>query len=504
MHDPHSSSADSRRMETLLKKKTMTIHGRNAFRDELFGKLVREMYVEGSDHPSIWHAFDWLLVRRTLITTVAIGVIGGMSAVTGYAYVSPEVTRQDSLYVLKQAVESLQLALKTDPEAKAETLLNFADRRSQEAQYLSNHGIIDPETIERLTQTIERANALSETVDDGDAKTVLKSHINETSRRQKEQLLTMIASLRIESGSDAPTEPIPPVHPEDPTETETQPPPPQPVIRNATPQAATLPPAFSALQKHADQLEQIETNTRPKNDDSKQADDRASERKPEKEDPPKPPRPGRTPMPDLQVKVLTDGSWPAAQERVFTVGIDNTGDADAGTFLIRFDWGDGTSGQETVDGVGISGSKDIQLSHTYRQPGQYFFSVSVNGTRAFAEQSESNNTTRAFIQVTDSAEPSVCLHACDAQGTVCKDNDVYQCTIQSNGCRGWTLLETCSSKSCSDGICLPPVPAPLPIPPHSICGNGIEERSEQCDDGNVISGDGCSAVCKDESHGKAR
>jgi cysteine-rich repeat protein len=30
------------------------------------------------------------------------------------------------------------------------------------------------------------------------------------------------------------------------------------------------------------------------------------------------------------------------------------------------------------------------------------------------------------------------------------------------------------------------------------CGNGILEGSEECDDGNTINGDGCSALCRDE------
>ncbi|MDP4039319.1 MAG: myxococcus cysteine-rich repeat containing protein [Candidatus Pacearchaeota archaeon] len=32
-----------------------------------------------------------------------------------------------------------------------------------------------------------------------------------------------------------------------------------------------------------------------------------------------------------------------------------------------------------------------------------------------------------------------------------------------------------------------------------VCGNGVNETGEQCDDGNVISGDGCSASCEIES-----
>lgn len=32
-----------------------------------------------------------------------------------------------------------------------------------------------------------------------------------------------------------------------------------------------------------------------------------------------------------------------------------------------------------------------------------------------------------------------------------------------------------------------------------MCGNGIINLSEQCDDGNTVSGDGCSATCTIES-----
>lgn len=36
------------------------------------------------------------------------------------------------------------------------------------------------------------------------------------------------------------------------------------------------------------------------------------------------------------------------------------------------------------------------------------------------------------------------------------------------------------------------------IPPTPVCGNHIIEAGEQCDDGNLINGDGCSATCKNE------
>jgi len=43
-----------------------------------------------------------------------------------------------------------------------------------------------------------------------------------------------------------------------------------------------------------------------------------------------------------------------------------------------------------------------------------------------------------------------------------------------------------------------PTPAPQPQPATAVCGNGILEAGEQCDDGNRMSMDGCSATCTKE------
>jgi cysteine-rich repeat protein len=37
-------------------------------------------------------------------------------------------------------------------------------------------------------------------------------------------------------------------------------------------------------------------------------------------------------------------------------------------------------------------------------------------------------------------------------------------------------------------------------PPPSVCGNGVVEHGEQCDDGNLVDGDGCNAHCQTELH----
>lgn len=34
------------------------------------------------------------------------------------------------------------------------------------------------------------------------------------------------------------------------------------------------------------------------------------------------------------------------------------------------------------------------------------------------------------------------------------------------------------------------------VGPQQVCGNGIVEGLEQCDDGGTVGGDGCSATCQ--------
>lgn len=39
----------------------------------------------------------------------------------------------------------------------------------------------------------------------------------------------------------------------------------------------------------------------------------------------------------------------------------------------------------------------------------------------------------------------------------------------------------------------------LPLPTAPVCGDGITETPEQCDDGNALNGDGCSSICQSEA-----
>lgn len=70
---------------------------------------------------------------------------------------------------------------------------------------------------------------------------------------------------------------------------------------------------------------------------------------------------------------------------------------------------------------------------------------------------------------------------------VCKGSNVL--IEQSCGDNGLEAREVYCEFGCLSGICLE---QPVNL---ALCGDGILNSGEQCDDGNLISGDGCSAFC---------
>ncbi len=70
---------------------------------------------------------------------------------------------------------------------------------------------------------------------------------------------------------------------------------------------------------------------------------------------------------------------------------------------------------------------------------------------------------------------------------VCKGSNVL--IEQSCGENGLEAREVYCEFGCLSGICLE---QPVNL---ALCGDGILNSGEQCDDGNLISGDGCSSFC---------
>jgi cysteine-rich repeat protein len=61
----------------------------------------------------------------------------------------------------------------------------------------------------------------------------------------------------------------------------------------------------------------------------------------------------------------------------------------------------------------------------------------------------------------------------------------YECSPATSP---YSASDICVRPAVAAGVFVPP-PPPSPV----VCGNGLKEGSEQCDDGNVWCCDGCSA-----------
>jgi len=101
---------------------------------------------------------------------------------------------------------------------------------------------------------------------------------------------------------------------------------------------------------------------------------------------------------------------------------------------------------------------------------------------------------------TDICYNNICRHIpesnCCTSSNQCNDNNICTTNICSGNVCSYPTITSCLN---SDGCC--PTGCSLTNDNNcaSVCGNGIREGSEGCDDGDTSSGDGCSNLCVVES-----
>ncbi|MEK6863199.1 MAG: DUF4215 domain-containing protein [Nanoarchaeota archaeon] len=112
----------------------------------------------------------------------------------------------------------------------------------------------------------------------------------------------------------------------------------------------------------------------------------------------------------------------------------------------------------------------------------------------------------------EKAYPDSCVDSDTLKEYYCVDNKFsYQGTKCPNGCKdGACLTAVCGDgviqanlgEFCDDGNAVSgdgcSATCQKEQVQQNLCGNGITESPEQCDDGNMVSGDGCSATCQME------
>ncbi|GEM_PF-5965610 len=99
--------------------------------------------------------------------------------------------------------------------------------------------------------------------------------------------------------------------------------------------------------------------------------------------------------------------------------------------------------------------------------------------------------------------PTLCRRGVNANIVSCDVINAYCSSDSASGTVNCIAKKTdgatcqfpaeCTSNSCVGGVC-------VAVPPAAVCGNGVREGAETCDDGNTVSGDRCSSICLVESN----
>lgn len=119
------------------------------------------------------------------LSVLIVGGIFSFSSLSLYAYASPQVTSRHSFYILKRAIEQVELSLAFSDEAKAETYLKLSERRIQEIKYLAENGQdeIDSATLNEAKENLDQSIASVRSVEDNAKKQDLVHKVTETAEK---------------------------------------------------------------------------------------------------------------------------------------------------------------------------------------------------------------------------------------------------------------------------------------------------------------------------------
>src|SRR5205809_2045974 len=156
--------------------------------------------------------------------------------------------------------------------------------------------------------------------------------------------------------------------------------------------------------------------------------------------------------------------------------------------------GDGTAGPIALDPMLWTGLGHPPGSRGYR----YFDRSRSNGVRKVVFRSRRRGGTLAV----SGGGSAWSYRITQAQGPIdvrfTLGTDVY-CAVFVSFRRNQAGRVSAKDATAPPDCAVPPPAPPLPPPPPPPCGNGVVEGTEECDDHNTVSGDGCSATCQLEN-----
>lgn len=162
------TKAEEKLIEDLLSQKLASYRPTVSFKEASYQRLLKR--VGGGEI----FAFNWKVfasISRWLSAgTATLVLVMSLGVTTGYAYFSPHVTSQSSLYFLKKSVEKVEYELAFSEEDKIKTLIKFNDRREEEIEILAKSGIEDKVAMKEIEQNLKESIVLLEKIEDVEIK----------------------------------------------------------------------------------------------------------------------------------------------------------------------------------------------------------------------------------------------------------------------------------------------------------------------------------------------
>lgn len=493
----HQRPFDEELVSELLRERLHKDDPSTQFRDALYGRIMRQQVTRkaGAYLPrSKGHGiFGW--ISSVAIACLVLLTASGLT--TTYAYVSSNVTRQSSLYELKLIVERAELSLSSSPEQQARSLLKFAKRRTDELRTLSFQGKLDTETLAAIVQYTEEALALADKANDTTTQSDIRELVAKEAAAQRATLQELLISLGISSldGTESMS-----VESETPTDTETS-----VVLMNVE--------DIKAYEQTISKVGSVEVNALEQITNVQLVE---TER----------PADLSLTIPIEPVRETTVG-----RDISFTAVISSTGAHPIDNATVTVDWGDGRQSAKYLANLAKEKEHNLMFTHTYNFPGAFIQRIVVSGPPSITEWTTANNRDSLALTV-HALKP-----LCDLGARRCESDRIGEVCVTA----GWQKDRIClSDERCSDGACIPQCVSSC----HSEgeqrcnihgtsteicerrgtclewrtktvcnercsygeclsnvvrCGDGTVSGFEQCDDGNTLSGDGCTASCMRES-----
>ena len=147
-----------KKLEAQLKQLSKAAEPRKDFKTALWSELEVEFEKTYPAAVIMW--------RRAFAIPLAVMVIFISTGAGVYAYASPSVTQEHTLWPLKRGIESMEGVLPRSPESAAQFHARMMERRIAEGMYMHHRHKLHSNVLEQVAAEFERALNEMEAVDE--------------------------------------------------------------------------------------------------------------------------------------------------------------------------------------------------------------------------------------------------------------------------------------------------------------------------------------------------